>query len=291
MSARRFRFGISFRSVGDRDEWVAKCRRAEELGYDVIAVPDHLGEGRAAPLPALAVAAAVTERPRVVPFVLDVPFYNPALLAREVSTVAGVAGGRLDLGLGAGHMKSEFDDAGLPWRPARERVAFLAETVAELRRRLGTGLPPLLIAGNGDLVLDLAAREADIVGFGGLRQVEGEPPGTLTLISPEELHERTTFVRDRAGTRAHELEFNLLVQYVATSGDPKAEIEAWAAPIPGPKPDTGRLLKAPQLLAGTPDEIAATLHERREHYGFSYLTVFEPALETFAPVLRALAGE
>ncbi|MBK1785550.1 TIGR03621 family F420-dependent LLM class oxidoreductase [Prauserella cavernicola] len=290
MSARGFRFGVSFPLVGDRAEWIAKCRRAEELGYDVLSVSDHLGDGRSDPLGALAVAAAVTERPHVAPFVLDVPFYNEALLARHVATVAKLAGdGRLELGLGAGHVKSEFDDAGLPWLPARERVAQLARTVTGLRRRLGDDLPRLLIAGNSDGVLGLAAAEADTVGFGGLRQIRGEPSGTLTLVTPDELFERTEFVRAHA--RGRDPEFNLLIQHVATSDEPRAEIEAWAAPVPGLKPDADELLRAPQLLAGTTDEIAATLHERRERYGFSYVTVFEPALESFAPVLRALAGE
>jgi alkanesulfonate monooxygenase SsuD/methylene tetrahydromethanopterin reductase-like flavin-dependent oxidoreductase (luciferase family) len=64
-----------------------KCRRAEELGYDVITVPDHLG--KPSPFPALSVAAAVTERPRVGTMVINVPFYNPTLLARDSCPATG----------------------------------------------------------------------------------------------------------------------------------------------------------------------------------------------------------
>jgi hypothetical protein len=67
----KFRFGVSLRSIDGRDKWIRKCRRAEELGYDVITVPDHLGAP--SPLPALAAAAAVTERPRLGPLVMNVP--------------------------------------------------------------------------------------------------------------------------------------------------------------------------------------------------------------------------
>src|ERR1700712_1129830 len=121
-----FKFGVSLRAVESRDQWVAKCRRAEEIGYDVITVPDHLG--RPSPFPALSVAATVTERLRVGPLVMNVPFYNPTLFARDVATTVQLTGDRLDLGLGAGHMKREFDDAGLPFHRAAERIGFLGET-------------------------------------------------------------------------------------------------------------------------------------------------------------------
>jgi alkanesulfonate monooxygenase SsuD/methylene tetrahydromethanopterin reductase-like flavin-dependent oxidoreductase (luciferase family) len=84
-----FKFGVSLRSAESREEWMAKCRKAEEIGYDVITVPDHLGAEKMSPFPALAVAAAVTERVRVGPLVLNVPFYNPALLARDIATPSG----------------------------------------------------------------------------------------------------------------------------------------------------------------------------------------------------------
>ncbi|WP_106177107.1 TIGR03621 family F420-dependent LLM class oxidoreductase [Prauserella shujinwangii] len=287
---RPFRFGISLRQVGRRDEWIAKCRRAEELGYDVIAVADHLGPGRASPLTALAVAAAVTERPRVVPFVLNVPFYHAALLAREVATTSGLTDGRLDLGLGAGHSKAEFDDAGLPWWRAGERIAYLERVLGELRERLGEALPPVLIAGNSDGVLALAARHADCVGLAGLRQVRGAAPDTLTLTSARELDERVAYVHDRAGTRAADLEFNLLVQDVVVTNDPERELARWRAAAPDLDLGDAELLEAPQLLLGEPDELVARVRALRERYGVSYVTVFEPAMETFAPVVRELAG-
>jgi probable F420-dependent oxidoreductase len=287
-----FRFGVNLRSVESRDQWITKCRRAEELGYDVITVPDHLG--MASPFPALAVAAAVTKRPRIGPMVLNVPFYNPALLARDIAATAGLSGDRLDLGLGAGHMKREFDDAGLPFHRAAERIKFLGETIGEVRRRLdeeGVKQPPLLIAGNSDGVLDLAAKHADIAGFAGLRQKRGEAPGTFELDDADAMDGRVAFFRERAGARASDVEFNMLVQRVRITDDRRAAAEEWRAALDQPELDLEPLFEAPQLLLGSVDEIVEQLQGHRARYGFSYITVFEAELEKFAPIVRELSGQ
>jgi probable F420-dependent oxidoreductase len=199
---RDFRFGVSLRAVGD--EFLAKCRRAEELGYDVITIPDHLGAP--APFPSCVAAAAATGL-RVGPLVLNVPFYNAALLARDIEAATQLTGGRFELGVGSGHMKHEFDDAGLPWWPSKLRIGYLERTLAELRERLPE-LPPLLIAGNSDGVLSLAAKQADIVGFAGLKQIPGKPPGDFTIATAVELAERVEFVRQRDQRVA---EYNMLI--------------------------------------------------------------------------------
>src|SRR5689334_3204339 len=135
-SSRPFRFGVNLLAPAPLEEWRAKCRRAEELGYDVILVPDHLG--MPAPFPALVAAAAATERPRLGTFVLNAGFWNPALLAREVATTDALTGGRLELGLGTGYVEAEHETAGLPWGSPGERVDHLRHTVEELDRILGS---------------------------------------------------------------------------------------------------------------------------------------------------------
>jgi len=253
--------------------FAAKCRRAEALGYDVITVPDHLGAP--APFPALVAAAAATERVRVGPMVLNTPFYNPALLARDIESTVAVTGGRFDLGIGAGHMKSEFDDAGLPWWPVKRRIDHLDRALTELRNRL-QNLPPLLIAGNSDGVLSLAAEHADIVGFAGLKQAPGRPPGSFQLTTAAELAERVEFVRARA---TREQEYNVLIQKVVLAEDPLPILDSWHPEYRGED-----LLNAPQILAGTAGQIAAKLRER----SFDYFTVFEPAMEDFAKVIAEI---
>ncbi|MFF4749760.1 LLM class F420-dependent oxidoreductase [Streptomyces sp. NPDC002514] len=290
---RPFRFGVNLLAPVPAEEWRAKCRRAEELGYDVILVPDHLG--MPAPFPALVAAADATERPRVGTFVLNAGFWKPALLAREVATTDALTGGRLELGLGTGYVRAEHDTADLPFASPGERVDRLRRTVAELERLLGSAdhLPrpaqsrmPLLIGANGDRMLRLTAEHADIAAFTALRSVPGSATGQLTPIGPEELDERVARYRDLAAGRTEPAELNLLLQVVAVTDDREAALR----PLLERQPRL-TLEQAPDLpvvLAGTLSEITGQVRARRERYGFSYLTVLEPYMETFAPVIAEL---
>ncbi|MEU3273576.1 TIGR03621 family F420-dependent LLM class oxidoreductase [Saccharomonospora sp. NPDC006951] len=287
-----FRFGVSFRSTGNRQDWIAACRRAEELGYAEISVPDHLGAP--APFPALAVAGAVTQRPRLVPFVLNAAFYNPALLARDIVTTSELTGHRLDIGIGAGHMKAEFDKAGLPWQPAADRIAMLERTIDEVRDLLAADLPEqpgLTIGGNSDAVLSLAARKADVIAFSGATQIAGRPPGTFTLVPPEELVRTIASVTSAA--KEHDgrtVEANILVQDVRVTDSRESAIASWREPLSITGFTDEQLGAAPQLLGGSVTEIIDRLQELRAECGLSSITVFDPAMEDFAPVVRALAG-
>ncbi|HEY4028429.1 MAG TPA: TIGR03621 family F420-dependent LLM class oxidoreductase, partial [Candidatus Dormibacteraeota bacterium] len=273
---RAFRFGFNVRFIRSRDALAAFCRDAERRGYDTVLVPDHLGRNRPAPFPMLAAAAEATERLRIGTFVLNVGFWNPALLAREAATVDQLSGGRLELGLGAGHMKSEFDAAGLPWQPFGERVQRLTATIGELNMLFADEQwgydtaqrprPPLLVAGTGDRVLRLAARHADIVGYGGVLQAKGEPPGTFRIATAAEMDERVRFFRGAAGDRAGDVEANLLVQHVAVTDDRRGAAERFLGEY-GPGLTVEEVLEAPVLLIGTVDQIAKQLLERRERFG------------------------
>src|ERR1700744_3339214 len=127
---RPFRFGVNMLTPASAAEWRAKCRRAEELGYDVILVPDHLGW--VAPFPALVAAAQATERARVGTLVLNAGFYNPTLLAREVATTDALTGGRLELGLVSGYVREECDAAFQTFGSPGERVDHLRRKGEEL---------------------------------------------------------------------------------------------------------------------------------------------------------------
>lgn len=292
--ARPFRFGVNLVTPESGDGWRAKCRRAEALGYDVLLVPDHLGTS--APFPALVAAAEATERPRVGTFVLNVGFWNPSLLAREVATCDRLTGGRLELGLGTGYVRSEHERAGLPWGSPGERVDRLEHTVAELERLLTDPehapapeqrpRPPLLIGGNGDRVLRLAARHADIAAFTGARQAPGAPDGTLHLISPAELEERVASYRRSAAGRREPAELNYLVQRVEATRDRRAVARELAPYAPGMTEDD--ILEHPALLTGGVKEIAEQVRAHRERYGFTYICVLEPWMEAFGPVIEEL---
>ncbi|MDO0931306.1 LLM class F420-dependent oxidoreductase [Streptomyces sp. DG2A-72] len=284
---RPFRFGVSLITPAPAAKWRAKCRRAEELGYDVILVPDHLG--MVAPFPALVAAAEATERPRLGTFVLNAGFWNPTLLAREVATTNALTGGRLELGLGTGYVQAEHEAAGLPYGTPRARVDHLQHTVEELDRLLDADeRVPLMIGGNGDRMMRMTAEHADIAAFTAARAVPGSTTGQLLPISPEELDERIALYRRLAEGRKEPAELNLLIQMVTVTED-RAEV---VRPLADRVPDLTleQALDLPLVVVGTLEEITAQVRAQRERYGFSYLTVLEPYMEAFAPVIGALRG-
>ncbi|MGV4982110.1 LLM class F420-dependent oxidoreductase [Streptomyces sp. NRAIS4] len=291
---RPFRFGVNLLTPAPAAEWRAKCRRAEELGYDVILVPDHLG--MVAPFPALVAAAEATERPRLGTFVLNAGFWNPTLLAREVATTDALTGGRLELGLGTGYVRAEHETAGLPYGSPRERVDHLRRTVEELDRLLGSpeqqprpaqSRVPLLIGANGDRMLRLTAEHADIAAFPGARP--GSAPGTLEPLTAEELDERVARYRDLASGRAQAAELNLLIQLVAVTDDPEPALKPLLERQAQLTLDDA--LALPIVLAGPLEDVVARVRAQRERFGFSYLTVLEPYMEAFAPVMERLRSE
>ncbi|MGH3322000.1 MAG: TIGR03621 family F420-dependent LLM class oxidoreductase [Streptosporangiaceae bacterium] len=291
-----FRFAVNTATLPSREEWVARAREAERLGYDLLVVPDHLG--CAAPFSAAVAAAYATEHLRVGTFVLNAGFWNPALLAREIATADQLTGGRFEVGIGAGHMKSEFDDAGIPWEGFRERAARLEATVEETKRRLAdpdhqprpaqAPHPPLLVGGSSEPVLRLASRTADIVGLGGVRQAPGEPPGTFRLLDREGGALYVDLVRRLAGERLASLEINALVQRVVITDDRNTTARELQDLLPYLTAD--QILTTPFLLLGTPDEMADQLLRQRDELGISYISVHEHSLRALAPVIARLAG-
>ncbi|QIY59205.1 LLM class F420-dependent oxidoreductase [Streptomyces sp. RPA4-5] len=288
---RPFRFGVNMFVPGSRREWSAKCRRAEELGFDVVGVADHLEFS--APFPAMVLAAEATERVRLSTFVLNTPFYNPVLLARDVASTDQFIDGRMELGLGAGYVKAEFDAAGIPFPSGGRRVAQLEQTVTTLRalfadkeyqpRPAQPSGPPLLIAGWGDRLLRVAATHADIIAFpGGWASTTGE---ALHLSGVAQMEERLAYVRGLLGDRADAVELNILLQQVIPPAEASAMPDRFA-PLSPDAPHSPEEL--PSVLIGTPTEMAQQIKERSERYGFTYFTVMEYNMEHFAPVIAAL---
>ncbi|WP_290056753.1 TIGR03621 family F420-dependent LLM class oxidoreductase [Amycolatopsis solani] len=286
-----FRFGVNMHVPDDRAGWVEKCRKAEDLGFDVIGAADHLG--MAPPFPALVLAAEVTERVKLNTFVLNTPFYNPVLLARDVTGTDQFTGGRLELGLGAGYVKEEFEAAGMPFPSARERVDHLERAILELKRAYADpehkpapvrpAGPPLLLAGRGDRLLTLAAEHADVIGFTGAAKT---PDGAaLRPASAEEIEERVGFVRSKLGGRA--AEFNLLCHFVHITGDRAGALAELEKQVQGVL-SVEQLAVLPTALIGSPAEVAEQLHAHRERFGLTYYTILEQNMDQFAPVLEAL---
>lgn len=308
-----FRFGVGVGRAGSRVEWVQKARKIEGLGFDTLTVPDHLTD-LISPMPALVSAAEATNHLRVGTHVLNNDFRHPVLVAREAATVDLLTDGRLQLGLGAGSIQSEYDQVGLGFDAGRARVERLAEATTVIKSLLEGGPvtfagqhykvnnhtigpspvqkphPPILIGGNGRRLLTLAAREADIVGLSGItfRGGGAEPPD-LSGWRVSGVDDRVQLVREIAGDRFAELELNALVQRVVVTSDRHRAAEELTSRWPQLSAD--EFLQSPYVLIGTITQMVDDLEARRRRWGISYYVINESYLDAFAPVVAQLAGK
>lgn len=287
-------FGLNFHAAASAAQFERLVLRIDELGYDVLAAPDHLGA--MGPFTLLAAAATISLRLRLRTYVLNAGFWNPALLAREVATLDVVSGGRAELGMGAGHTKSEHDDAGLAWLAFPQRIELLESSATEVRRRLADHghVPaavqqpvPLMIAAMSGPGLAVAARHADVVGFAGLRQLRGQRLGTFTLVSAPETAERVAAVREQAGGR--EYRSDVLLQHVAIGPSPRESAAEMAAVVPWMAVE--EILASPFVLySESAGEAAEELSRRHELYGFDSVTTHQPSMEALGQVIAAYRG-
>jgi probable F420-dependent oxidoreductase len=251
----------------------------EDLGYDVLQVPDHLG--MPAPFPALVAAADVTSI-GLGTYVLNTGILSPAYLARDVAEVQRLTDGRLELGLGTGYVPGEFEAVGVPFGTGGERLRKLAATLAATRALLaeqaGTPLPPIMLSGAGERMIQLGGREADIFSFS---VMAGITPG----VAPEDAFARRVQVlREAAGDRFDDIELNLFVAAVGSSADQlDLEIIRQASGL-----GDDQLTQLPGVLVGSPGEIADRLLRYREEFGTSYISVLEPHMAAFAEVIKHL---
>ena len=307
---RRFRFGVQTSTATSGDEWAALARQAEDLGYATMFLPDHFGD-QLAPVPALAAAAAATTTLRVGALVFDNDYKHPVVLAKEMATIDVLSGGRLEIGLGAGWMTSDYEQSGIPYDKPSVRVDRFEEGLAVITGLLGpqpltfegthyqvTGMnglpkpiqqpgPPILIGGGLKRMLTLAGRHADIVGINptipnGEVDAEAARSGTAALTD-----QKLAWVRDAAGDRYDELEINLL-NYACIVTDDRQQVAQDFAPRVGISPED--LLEFPHALVGTVDEICESIETNRERWDASYIVVQRDAMEAMAPVVARLAG-
>jgi probable F420-dependent oxidoreductase len=309
VAVRPFRFGVTAPSPTAGTDWIARARRVEQLGYAILVVPDHFRD-HLAPVPALTAAALATTRLRVGSLVFSNDFRHPAVLARDAATIDVLSGGRFELGLGAGWLREEYDQAGIPFDAPGTRIERLEEAVTIIKRLLAgervtfTGRhyaiadlegrptpvqrphPPIAIGGGGRRTLTLAAREATIVGLVPRARRDGSGLD-LADLSDAATREKLEWVRAAAGARFDSLELHALIQAVAVADQRTAAADQLAARF---KVARDVVLETPYVLLGTVKEISETVWRRRERYGISYLTVFERDMEAFAPVVARLTG-
>lgn len=307
---RPFRFGIQSARASSREEWTAKARRIEELGYSTLFIPDHF-EDQLAPIPALVAAADATKTLRLGTMVLDNDFRHPVVLAKELATLDLISGGRLEIGIGAGWMRSDYEQSGIPFDAPGVRIERLAESLTILKGLFADGPltfsgrhyqiqncngtpkpvqkphPPILVGGGARRVLTLAARQADIVGVNFVLAEGVVNPAVAVTGSPAATAEKLAWVREAAGARFDALELNCTV-FVSVVTDDRQAMAERVAPGFGLAP--ADVLASPHVLIGTVEQIVDDLQRRREEYGFSYIVFSGDVFEAMAPVVARLAG-
>jgi alkanesulfonate monooxygenase SsuD/methylene tetrahydromethanopterin reductase-like flavin-dependent oxidoreductase (luciferase family) len=160
----------------DRAGIVEWARRAEDAGFSSLGTIDRLVYPSYESLIALAAAAAVTERIRLVTDILISPLHtSTALLAKQAATIDSLSGGRLVLGLAPGGREDDYAVGGVDFhRRGRLFDAQLEELGRVWRGERGVGPSPaqgdrpgLLIGGQSERAFRRAARHADGWTFGG----------------------------------------------------------------------------------------------------------------------------
>ncbi len=309
---RPFRFLADARAVTSGPRLAERARRAEGMGYHALVIPDHLLD-QLSPVVAMTAIAAATSTLRVGAFVLNNDLRHPAVLAQDLAAIDIVSGGRLDVAMGAGWNRLEYDAIGLPFDPTPIRQARLAEAIAVVKGCLSgqpfslagqhyritdhTGLPsvqrphpPVMIGGGGRRTLSLAAREADIVGLAPRITATGLDARSLTLAATRE---KLAWVAEAAGDRYPDLEFN-----VYPSGWPPVLTDNTAGAVgtviaelrdrTGVELTEREVLESPHLFIGSAQALAEKFERLRTELGItSFLLGDVGELE---PVLARLAG-
>jgi probable F420-dependent oxidoreductase len=305
---RPFRFGVQANGAASAAEWRDLARRAEAAGYDALTMPDHFTE-QLAPVPALMAAADATERLRIGALVWDNDYKHPVVLAKELATMDVLSGGRLEIGIGAGWMQTDYDQAGIPYDPAPVRIDRMIEGIEVVRGCMAPGpfsfsgrhytitgydglpkplsRPPLLVGGGGPRMLRYAAREADIVGVNPVLTSGRIDASTISSMSAEEVDAKVAVVHEAAGDRLARIEMNIRAFLVAIAPDAAAATAGVAGMVGVPE---SMVAASPFALVGPPAKLVEDLLARRERWGFSYVIVGGENLDDFAPVVAALAG-
>jgi probable F420-dependent oxidoreductase len=302
-----FRLGVQAAIAPTMSAWRDQARMAEDLGYSTLYVSDHL-DAQFGPLVAMTVAAEATSTLHVGFGVLNNDLRNPVVLAKEIATLGLAAEGRVEVGLGAGWLRSDYEEAGIEFDAPAVRVDRLAESLAVMKTLWSEGKatsagkhytvgdahcdprpasPPRVIVGGGSRrILTVAAKQADTVGVN-TSLASGEKGGDLASQATFDHYDRClAWIREAAPERFDSIELQIVAFATRVVASRRAAART-ASMLGLPGEDA---LELPIVLLGTPDELCERLLERRERWGFTNIVVPGEAMESFAPVVAQLAG-
>jgi probable F420-dependent oxidoreductase len=285
------RFAAGIAGSSDWPTIRAACLAAEAGGFDGFTRPDHLlAEGVLGPPGApvlecfttLAALVPLTSRLRFVQTVTCSSFRSPALLAKMLATLDVVSGGRVDLGIGAGWLRAEYDAYGYPFPPASVRLAQLREAI-QVVKRLWTGepvdfdgrhfrlrgaicrprpvqqpRPSILVGGGGEGLLRVAAAEADVVNVVPPTGHGGSDPDAVRAFTLEGFRDKAARIRALADRHVG-LSAIFFVQLADTATEAARLVDATAQRYGMSRAGAERF---PLMLIGTVDRLREMLAER-----------------------------
>lgn len=319
------RFGL-VASETEVHNLVTTAQKAEHIGFSSIALNDHFNS-TAAPMLGLQAMAAATSQIRIATAVLNQDLRHPTVLAKEAATLDLLSGGRLELGLGAGWVRADYDESGIAFDSAATRIDRLEENITIVRGLFGPdpftfrgnhyavtdldgipkpaqpGGPPIMVGGGGRRLLSMAAQRADIVQvLGATFGARGAVVDDLSSFRTESFEERLDWIRSAAGTRFDALELSLMLVFVAVTDDVEETAKGFLEIVTGAVAryggevshldvDLQTLLESPVVAVGTLSEVCGKLTRVRNTLGFSYfVTPYTASMEAFAPVVTRLTG-
>ena len=303
-----FRFGIQLRNAPDGKTWRSMARQAESLGFSTLYMPDHFTD-LWGPITALTAATEATTTLNVGALVFDNDYRHPVVLAKEIATLDILSEGRVELGLGAGWMTTDYEQSGIALDPPSIRIERMIEAL-EIYRQLFTqesatfeghhyqvrgvpalpkpytsGGPPILVGGGGKRVLTAAAQFASIIGVNPeLSSGRASVEAAKTAVRAR-YEERIGWIEAAAGDRFASIQLQVLgqVEMIAPNRD-----ELFEKLAPGFGITAAEAAEMPIVMVGTVEQICDDLIARREEFGLSYIVVHD--MEAFAPVVARLAG-
>lgn len=319
---RPFRFGFTGGVSSRPEKLLESARIVEALGYSTYGLADHFVRPFAPLIAGQAVADATTEL-RITQTVLAQDFRHPAVLAKELATLDVLSQGRLQVGLGAGWLRQEYEDASIPFESASVRIQRLEETAIILKglfdeepisfegehyrihavhgvpRPAQRPRPPIMIGGGGKKVLSVAARQADIV-----QLMPSNPNGRSLLdasqFSAEAIEAKIGWIRAAAGCRFDNIELSAQLLECTVTNRPEEHLTDYVERVAtvtermgGARVDLDpeELRRSPIVAVGPLDEVCHKLVESRDRYGISYFAApIDARPELMAPVIEQLAG-
>lgn len=281
--------------------------RAEALGFHAIAAEDHffmaglMGHDRGAPrlecFTLLAALAPLTSRLVLTQIVAANSFRHPALTAKIISSLHHITGGRVELGLGAGWFREEYDALGIPYPKPAVRIAQMEEGLQVMKRLWSDELasfegefyriaeaphapkpaprPRIMLGGGGERLLRVAAAEADVIN---IIPPAGGAHGKVMMAENlkfdlEAFARKVAFLRaecERLGRPADEIELSSMVYVMLGESEDEARMYASALAQTMGIDDLAGVHRSPNTLVGTPAQVADEILRRQAELGITY---------------------